>query len=458
MRVKRSIGLIVLLVLLALTAGGCGQPVSQTPEPAPAPAPMPAPVTPGPNPTPAAPGPNPTPAPVTPAPRPVAPTPALAPAASVDARLVEGNTGFGLSLFKALADASPKENLFISPASVSLALAMTLNGAAGETREAMVNALQLKGMSLDELNAAFRDLRSILQNPDPKVQLSIANSIWGRAGVAFREDFLRRNRDFYGARITELDFDRPDAAETINNWVKDQTKGKIEKIVEPPIHPMTVMYLINAIYFKGDWKEAFNPEFTRELPFNLAGGGSKPHPIMHKEGKFRYLDGDGFQAVALPYGENGRISMYIFLPDPASSLEKFYAGLTPENWAKWRGAFRLFEGEVGLPRFKFSYEAYLNDYLKALGMGVAFDMSAADFSGMRPVPPPLFISGVKHKTYVDVNEKGTEAAAVTSVEIRDTSIQPDRFSMIADRPFSFAIVDDKTGSLLFIGSLYDPAL
>jgi serpin B len=380
------------------------------------------------------------------------------PAASVDGRLVEGNTSFGLKLFKAILEASPGENIFISPASVSLALAMTKNGAAGETRAAMAQALQLEAMSLDEANAAFADLRSILLNPDPKVELSIANSLWARQGVAFHEDFLERNRKYFGAQVTELDFDHPDATKTINAWVKEQTKGKIEKIVEPPIHPLTVLFLINAIYFKGAWSEAFNPELTRELPFTLADGGSRSHPMMFKGGEFRYLDGEGFQAVALPYGENERISMYIFLPDRDSSLKEFYHNLTPENWAQWRASFRTVEGEVGLPRFKFSYEASLNDYLKALGMGVAFDMAAADFSGMRPIPPQLFIADVKHKTYVDVNEKGTEAAAVTSVEMRVTSMPLDRLSMIADRPFCFAIVDDQTGSLLFIGALTDPGL
>ena len=380
------------------------------------------------------------------------------PAAYVDERLVEGNTSFGLNLFKAILDASPGENIFISPASVSLALAMTKNGAAGETRSAMAQALQLQDMSLDDLNAAFADLRSILQNPDPKVELSIANSLWARAGVAFYEDFLEQNRNFYDARITELDFGHPDAAKTINDWVKEQTRGKIEEIVEPPIHPLTVLFLINALYFKGAWSEEFDPELTRELPFIMADGESRAHPIMFKEGEFRYLDGEGFQAVALPYGENGRVSMYIFLPDRDSSLEEFYSSLTPENWAQWRELFRTLEGEVGLPRFKFSYEASLNNYLKALGMEVAFDMAAADFSGMRPTPPRLYIAEVKHKTYVDVNEKGTEAAAVTSVEIRLESASLDRFSMIADRPFCFAIVDDQTGSLLFIGSLTDPSI
>jgi serpin B len=380
------------------------------------------------------------------------------PAASVDARLVVGNTGFGLNLFKAVMEASPGENIFISPASVSLALAMTLNGAAGETRTGMAQALQLQEMSLEDLNTAFADLRSILQNPDPKVELAIANSLWARQGVAFHEDFLGRNRNFFDARVTELDFDHPDAAKTINDWVREQTRGKIEKIVDPPIHPLTVLYLINAIYFKGTWSEEFNPELTRELPFTLADGGSRKHPIMYKEGEFRYLDGKGFQAVALPYGKNGRVSMYIFLPNRDSSLEEFYKSLTPENWAQWMKSFRSLEGEVGLPRFKFSYEASLNDYLKVLGMGVAFDMAAADFSAMRPIPPRLYIADVKHKTYIDVNEKGTEAAAVTSVEMRLTSAPLDRFSMIADRPFCFAIVDDQTGSLLFIGSLTDPEL
>jgi len=378
------------------------------------------------------------------------------PADNVDPRLVKANTGFAINLFHALLEETPDENIFISPASVSLALAMTYNGAAGETAGAMEEVLQFQGMSVEEINAAFADLRSILQNPDPKVELSIANSLWARQGAQFYEDFLQRNREYYGAEVAELDFDLPDAADRINRWVEQQTKEKIKDLIEPPIHPMTVLFLINAIYFKADWAKPFNPKQTREIPFHLPDGSSKQHPVMFREGDFQYFHGEGFQAVAIPYGKTDRVSMYIFLPDPDQTLKNFYDQLDAAAWSTWLKSFQKTEGSVGLPRFKFEYESSLNDILKALGMEIAFDETAADFSAMRPTPPRLFIAEVKHKAYVEVDEKGTEAAAATSVEIRTESAPLNWFSMIVDRPFFFSIVDNKTGSILFMGSVTDP--
>ena len=376
------------------------------------------------------------------------------PADNVDPRLVRANTAFAFDLFHALKQEGAGENLFISPASVSLALAMTYNGADGETAAAMANVLGLQEMTLAEINTAFADLRTILENPDPKVQLAIANSLWARQGKEFYEDFLQRNRDYYDAEVATLDFDLPDAAETINRWVEQQTNGKIKDLIEPPIHPLTVLFLINAIYFKADWADPFDPQQTREIPFNLPDGSSKQHPVMFREGEFQALVGDGFQAVSLPYGKNGRIGMYIFLPDHSLTLDSFYQNLTSAQWSAWLEQFRETEGYVGLPRFKFEYEASLNDVLKALGMEIAFAAGRADFSGMKQVPPQLFIAEVKHKTFIEVNEKGTEAAAATSVEIRDESAPA--FNMVIDRPFFFSIVDNKTGSILFMGSVTDP--
>ncbi len=376
------------------------------------------------------------------------------PADYVDPRLVEANTGFAFHLFQTLLDGAPGANLFISPASVSLALAMTYNGAAAETAEAMAETLGLGGMDLEEVNAAFADLHTILQNPDPKVELAVANSLWARQGKKFYEDFLQRNEDYFGAEVTELDFDRPDAAATINRWVEEKTKGKIKDLIEPPIDPLTVLFLINAIYFKAAWSEPFNPDQTREIPFYLPGGSSKEHPTMFREGQFRCLEQEGFQAVSLPYGKTGRLSFYLFLPGPEQELDDFYKGLTAETWGSWMDQFAETEAYIGLPRFKFEYEASLNDALKAMGMEIAFEAGTADLSKMKPVPPDMFIAEVKHKTFVEVNEKGTEAAAATSVEVRDESAPG--FMMIADRPFFFSIVDNKTGSILFMGQVTNP--
>ncbi len=377
------------------------------------------------------------------------------PADHIDQRLVDGNTGFGLNLFRTLVEKAPEENIFISPASVSLALAMTYNGAAGDTRQAMKEALRLQGMTRQDLNKAFADLNSILLNPDPKVELAIANSLWAREEVDFHEDFLHRNRDYFGARITVLNFNDSGAADTINAWVKEQTRGKIEDIVEQPIDPLTILFLINAIYFKGEWSEQFDPSLTRNIPFYSADGSSNEHPVMFQSKEYRYLKENGFQVVSLPYGKNERVSIYIFLPEPEVAIEDFYQQLTADNWQRWMNSFTVMEGDVGLPRFKFEYETSLKEVLEDLGMGVAFDPAAADFSGMRPTPPDLFISEVKHKTFIEVNEEGTEAAAATSVEVRVTSM-PVKFNLIADRPFFFAIVDDKTATILFMGSVLDP--
>lgn len=378
------------------------------------------------------------------------------PADYVDPRLVSANTAFAFDLFHILREEKPGENIFISPASVSLALAMTYNGAAGETAGAMAEVLCFQGMSLDEINNAFSDLGTILQNPDPKVDLSVVNSLWARKGIEFYDDFLQRNRNYYGAEVAALDFNLPDAAATINRWVEQQTHDKIKDLIEAPIDPEAVLFLINAIYFKADWAKPFDPKHTREIPFHLADGSSKQYPVMFQEGEYSYLEGDGFQAVGIPYGKTGRISMYIFLPGPDQTLADLYGRLTPEAWSSWAGQFREIEGMVGLPRFKFEYESTLNDALKSLGMEIAFDDTAADFSAMRPTPPRLYIAEVKHKTFVEVNEKGTEAAAATSVEIAAESAPAEWFSLIADRPFFFSIVDNKTGSILFMGSVTDP--
>ena len=377
-----------------------------------------------------------------------------APAEHVDPRLVKANTCFAFDLFHRLRGEAAEENLFLSPASVSLALAMTYNGTAGDTAAAMARTLRFEEMELEEINTAFADLRTILQNPDPKVELAIANSLWARQGKKFYDDFLQRNRDYYGAEVAELDFDRPDAAAVINRWVEQQTSGRITDLIEPPIDPLTVLFLINAIYFKADWTEPFDPERTREVSFSMPDGSSKEHPLMFREGQFSCLEREGFQAVSLPYGKTQRLGMLVFLPGPEESLESFYAGLTPEAWSAWMQQFQETEAIIGLPRFKFEYEASLNDALKAMGMEIAFMAGAADLSKMKPVPPAMFIADVKHKTFVEVNEKGTEAAAATSVEVRDESAPA--FCMVMDRPFFFSIVDHKTGSILFMGQVTEP--
>jgi len=241
----------------------------------------------------------------------------------------------------------------------------------------------------------------------------------------------------------------------INGWVNKSTRGLIDKIVDS-VSRETMLYLINAIYFKGRWQVEFDPAVTRDLPFRLVGSGEKQTPMMSRSGSFRYGEDAALQALRLPYG-GGRMAMYVFLPRATDGLGEFLRGFDERALAEWAGKLATREGDVSLPRFKIAYECALAPALKTMGMRDAFAAGAADFSKMSD--GDLFISEVKHKAVVDVNEEGTEAAAVTSVEIKATSIEAprDRFSFVADRPFFFVIRDDSTGTILFVGALYDPA-
>ncbi|BAY86499.1 serpin family proteinase inhibitor I4 [Calothrix parasitica NIES-267] len=374
--------------------------------------------------------------------------------ASIDTKLVSANTKFGFNLFSQLLVKDNNKNIFVSPSSIALALAMTYNGADGSTKEVMAKALELQGLNLQQVNSNYAELKKSLENPDPKVNLNIANSLWADQNVNLKSDFIQNNQEFYQAKVANLDFADSDTPNKINSWVKENTQGKIEKIVDK-IDPNQVLFLLNAIYFKGSWKQEFDQEKTAQLPFYLLSGEEKQHPMMSQSGDYKYYESEKFQAVSLPYGENGRVSFYVFLPKQDSDLNSFYDSLNAANWEKWMSQFALRNGSLRLPRFKMDYEATLNDALSALGMEEAFTNNA-NFSEMGN---NLKISQVKHKTFVEVNEEGTEAAATTSVGIALTSAQiPSQkpFRMIVDRPFFCAIRDNQTGTVLFMGSIVEP--
>jgi serine protease inhibitor len=405
------------------------------------------------------------------------PDPRAATAAQhVNPALVRANTGFAFKLFGDLAARDAGKNLFISPASVSFALAMTYNGAAGDTQQAMARTLGFDAMSREEVNQAFDLLRLTLANPTPDIRLGIANSLWARKDAAFRPDFLARDRQYYGAELSLLDFSDPSAPGTINDWVKRRTENRIDKVVDK-IDPLTLMFLINAIYFKAPWSHPFGPANTHDGTFTLADGSTRQVPLMYGEPYgVGYYRGDGFQAVSLPYGapmaptpeatadpnqppyQQGRVAMYVFLPDRESSLEQFYTQLTPENWERWMGEFHGGQVKVTLPKFRFEYASELKEPLSALGMDIAFDQNRADFSDMVTLPPGMraYIASALHKTYVGVDEEGTEAAAVTVIQVVPASIQLDQPEIVVDRPFFFAVRDTATGSILFMGAVTDP--
>ncbi|MGQ9872854.1 serpin family protein [Leptodesmis sp.] len=374
---------------------------------------------------------------------------------SVDPKLVAANVRFGFKLFSETLKREGNKNVFVSPSSVAIALAMVYNGAAGETQQAMAKAMELQGISLSELNQANAELIKLLENPDPKVQLAIANSLWARQGIPFNPDFLQRNQQFYQAKVTELNFQDPKAVATINNWVSQNTRNKITEIVDR-LNPDDVMMLINAIYFKGDWSKQFDPATTKQEPFFLGNGRQKSHPLMLQNGEYRYLENDQFQAVSLPYGNSQRMSMYVFLPKSSSTLSAFLQTLTADNWEQWMRQFRNREGSIKIPRFKLEYETELVPVLSDLGMKNAFT-ARANFAGLSSAP--VQIDQVKHKTFVEVNEEGTKAAAVTAIGIRVTSIMPtERFDMVVNRPFFCAIRDNHTGTVLFMGAIAEPSL
>lgn len=365
-------------------------------------------------------------------------------------------TTFGLNLFKEIAGAAPGENIFISPLSVSLALAMTLNGSEGATRDEMQRVLGFDDIAQDDINAAFREAIENLTDPDSEVILLIANSIWYRRGLTLEEDFLKTNREYFEAEITGLDFSSPEAADIINRWVSANTNEKIKQIVTPPIDPVMVMYLINAVYFKGRWTVSFDEKKTRPADFYISADNQTECDLMYRKDKFNYYENDLLQVADIPYGE-GHFVMTVLLPRENVPLDDLIVRLGDKNPREWFEMMTVLEGNIFLPRFKTEYEITLNEILQKLGMPSAFKVNVADFSKIRP-QKDLFISEVKHKTFVEVNEEGTEAAAVTSVGIALTAMrEPRAFTLRCDRPFLYLIREKDTETLLFMGLMNNPS-
>ncbi|MBD2742475.1 serpin family protein [Coleofasciculus sp. FACHB-1120] len=366
----------------------------------------------------------------------------------VNNKLVAANTQFAFKLFRQLTKQEPDKNIFVSPASIAIALSMTYNGSVGQTQAGMAIALGLQEMSLPQVNEANSQLRQALENLDNEVELAIANSLWAQQDIQFNQDFLQRIQEFYDAKVTNLDFSNSDALTTINNWVNENTHGKIKTILSQ-LSPLAILILINAIYFKGIWTSPFDKEDTHDRVFTQLDGTQKQHPMMSQYETYRYYQGDNFQAVSLPYG-TGRVSMYIFLPDAGSSLEAFHKNLNVVNWDRWMKQFHQMKGRVVLPRFQMEYKVDLKEALIALGMEAAF---MGGFQQM--CAGNLAISKVIHKTFLEVNEEGSEAAAATVVElVRSFSSEP-TFTIIVDRPFFCCIRDNQTGSILFMGSIME---
>jgi serine protease inhibitor len=374
-------------------------------------------------------------------------------------RLSDAHNRFGFKLFNKISSTDFGENIFISPASAAFALAMLYNGSEGTTRAEMTDALELGTFSLEEVNEANASLMASLNEGDSSVELAVANSIWCRNTFQFRQDFLERTSKSYAAEIAALDFDDTGAVDIINGWVKESTRDKIKSIVDE-ISPLDVMFLINAVYFKGSWTYPFLENLTSDGAFNLLDGSTVDIPMMQQTEDFRYFETGEFQAIRLPYGDES-FSMLLFLPAAESGLEKFAADLSRENWAEWQNQFRSRDVNIVMPRFKLEYDRMLNEPLEALGMKTAFNGELADLTGLwdpaEVSSQNLYVSFVRQKTFLEVNEEGTEAAAVTGIGVSIASMPPPPVQMKVDRPFFCAIVDDTTGLILFMGAIVDPS-
>ncbi len=373
-------------------------------------------------------------------------------------KLITTTNRFAFDFFKEVVrQGNPDSNVFISPLSAAMALGMTYNGARAETQTAMAHTLGLENLTTQEANQSFRSLIDLLRGLDPKVDFRLANSIWYRLGFVPRPDFLDVNRQYFDAEVSALDFAKPEAVTTINHWVDANTNGKIPKIIDS-IDPDLVMFLINAIYFKGTWVYQFDKDRTKNEPFTLGNGSQRDVSMMHHGGGayVRRYAGPGFEVVDLPYGA-GAYSMTIVLPDRGRNVDSVIAGLSADAWSSIVDGLTSDSIIMAMPKFRLEWDDMLNDVLKAMGMEIAFQPFQADLSGIAGNPGDLYIGYVKQGTFVDVNEEGTEAAAVTVVGIFDTSVGgPHEFRV--DRPFAFLIRERFSGTILFMGKIMSPAV
>jgi serine protease inhibitor len=367
----------------------------------------------------------------------------------LEKRLLESGNTFGFKLLGEVSRLEDGKNIFLSPLSVSMALGMTLNGAAGETETAMRRALGFGDMTREDVNAAYRGILDLLPVLDLKTRIEIANSIWIRLGFSVLPAFTDVNQRIFDAAVQGLDFNSPEAPAVINGWIEDRTRGRITKMIDQ-IDPLTVMFLINAVYFKGAWLYEFDPKMTLDDSFVKSDGSLAPCRMMEQKTTLPYFETETFQAVELPYG-NGQFSMTVFLPKPGLPVEALAVALSPETWSSWKGRFSSRELTLQFPKFKVEYEIRLNDALTSLGMGVAFDPARADFDGIN-ADFDLYISSVNHKAFVEVDEEGTEAAAVTVVEVGYTSVGGG-ITVRVDRPFLFLIREKSSDAILFMGKI-----
>jgi serpin B len=379
----------------------------------------------------------------------------------VEMKMTDESQNFATNLFSVIHELklydSESENIAISPLSLNLALAMAWNGATGETKKAIQEAMGMGNYPQSEVNDYFKKLQEEFVKIDPIVKLAIANSIWSKLGFPVKQGFYDVNKNFYNTEVKEVDFTSPATLNLINQWCSDNTNGLIKEMLKE-IPSNVVMYLINALYFKGEWSDnfSFDPSTTRDATFTKENGSSIKVKMMSQSNKLPYYRDEYLSTTSLPFGNNA-FSMVFILPDEKVSFSGMLNQLKqPGYFAKCLQTGNMSEVDLFIPKFKTEYEILLNETLEQLGMGIAFS-GAADFSGISDSPDRVNISDVIQKTFVSVDEKGGEAAAVTAVIIETLSYKKME-TFYADRPFLFAIRENSTGVILFMGKIGKPGV
>jgi serpin B len=369
--------------------------------------------------------------------------------------LIESGNSFAFDIFsQVLKNAGGNENVMISPMSISFALSMTLNGADGTTRSAMLEALRLNGITVDAINNSYKNLTKALLSVDKRVLISVANSVWTENDFAVKQAFIDILTNYYDAESKSFDINDSSAPDKINAWIEDNTNGLIKEMIDK-LEDNTVMLLINAIYFKGKWKSEFNESKTSEMPFYKTGSNQVDVPMMKQETEFSVYQGDGFILAEFPYGQ-GNFVMDVILPDEQSCLCSTMALLSDANFTGWISQMSKRKTDVSFPRFKYGFKKKLKDVLSDMGMGIAFT-EGADFSNISD-QYDLLINDVTHQSFIETNEEGTEAAAATVVDIGVTSMPPASLVFKMDHPFIYVIRETTTNSIIFMGRVSDPSI
>jgi len=369
-------------------------------------------------------------------------------------QVVDSANKFAFDIFKPIiTETKGGENLMISPFSISSALSMTMNGAAGETFDAMKKTLRYDGKTLEEINETYLKLMNEMVSVDPLVLIEIANSVWVEKRLEVKSQFMSDLETWYKAEAREFDVTDPGAVDMVNNWIEDKTHDKIKNMLETMDSDLA-MLLINAIYFNGKWRHQFEKSETQNKPFFITPGASVQVAMMHQNANLAIAYTGNSTLVELPYGQ-GNYSMVVMLPDEGATTSDAASLLTQSNWNTWMNNLgnNVTEVDLSFPRFKYEYKRKLNDDLINLGMGIAFS-DWADFSKISNTG--LAVSFVLHQSFIDVNEEGTEAAAATIVGIRFTSDLPHVIAININKPFLYFIRETTTGTIVFMGQVNDP--